>query len=917
MGEKIIVGPVNKGLRNDRTAFIIDNDAFPTLINAYQWRGRIKRKRGTAFLGQLNRYIATTDGSGDLSYTITPIPANGTSMFVIGKDVFLDPGGTGTVTLITNSAGSGTLVRTTGVLTITGSKVSTKVYYFPGQPVMGIEDLVLNANQFPGTLGFDTQYSYNIPTSWPFVPYDVSFYKNPPTGAYSGYTGKGTAWTPTSWNGLPYQQFWSCNYAGAFWATNGITDPFTTTNIGMQFAPSATITFNSRPSSTTINITINPSPLVVGDFVFLNEWTDSSTPANAAQLNFQTGYVTSASDPGGNNTLVIKLPNTNLSNDTFVPGIVQYLTNRSDPTKDCIRWYDGDPTAGSPPIPGSSGGPGWVNFCPPLISGPNNVFVIEDQPPGQYYLVGAKMIVPFKGRLLFIGPVIQTSSAGSQVFLQDTVIYSQVGTPYYTASFQPPITSDTQYQPILVPTNQTATADAFFEDVTGYGGFVSAGYAQPINTVVNNEDTLLMGFSNRFARFVSTGNGIDPFLFYVINSEFGATSTFSAITVDRGGYTFGNYGILITSQIESQRIDLEIPDQIFQLKYMNNGAQRVCAQRDYINEWIYFTYLSNNNPYNYPNQTLQYNYRDASWAIFNESYTTYGTFRESSGLTWATAGEMFGTWEGWNQAWNAGSSTVSQPQVIAGNQQGFIVFRGVGTEESVSLSIQNLVGSTVTSPNHGLGINDELDDYILINGVLGTLGSQVNGKVFSVQSATMNTFVLNPAIAGGTYMGGGQITRLYVPQILTKQFPTWWQYQRKTRLGPQMYLFTTTGMSQITLQIFLSQNQDIAFNYGPIVPSPDVQNDSLVYSDILYTCQESTNIGLTPANTNLQQQASPQAQTWHRMNTSLIGDTVQIGFTMSDAQMRALDTDNNPYNAFAEIELHSVVLDVAPSQMLS
>jgi hypothetical protein len=33
--------------------------------------------------------------------------------------------------------------------------------------------------------------------------------------------------------------------------------------------------------------------------------------------------------------------------------------------------------------------------------------------------------------------------------------------------------------------------------------------------------------------------------------------------------------------------------------------------------------------------------------------------------------------------------------------------------------------------------------------------------------------------------------------------------------------------------------------------------------------------------------ASQQAQLWHRINTSLIGDTVQLGFTMSDAQMRA------------------------------
>src|SRR5216683_4310229 len=60
---KIVVGPIDKGLRTDRLPFNIDNDSFPTLVNAYQWRGRIKRKRGNAFLGILQREITITSGS--------------------------------------------------------------------------------------------------------------------------------------------------------------------------------------------------------------------------------------------------------------------------------------------------------------------------------------------------------------------------------------------------------------------------------------------------------------------------------------------------------------------------------------------------------------------------------------------------------------------------------------------------------------------------------------------------------------------------------------------------------------------------------------------------------------------------------------------------------------------------------------
>src|SRR5208337_3750066 len=59
MGEKLVIGPFNRGLRTDRPAFMIDNDSFPTLINAYQWRGRVKRKRGTSLLGRLEYFFET------------------------------------------------------------------------------------------------------------------------------------------------------------------------------------------------------------------------------------------------------------------------------------------------------------------------------------------------------------------------------------------------------------------------------------------------------------------------------------------------------------------------------------------------------------------------------------------------------------------------------------------------------------------------------------------------------------------------------------------------------------------------------------------------------------------------------------------------------------------------------------------
>lgn len=918
MAQKLIVGPINKGLRTDRLPFVIDNDSFPVLKNAYQWRGRVKRKRGTTKLGQLQRFLGTTNASGNLTVTIVPPPISGFSIFTVGTNIFTDPGTGFTVTLLTNGPGTATLTAG-GVLTITGSNINTPVIYFPQLPVMGIEELNLNATLTPGTLAFDTTYSYNVSTIFPWPINDVSFYKNPIANAsLPGYVAKGTS-TPITWNGQDYQQFWTVNYEGALWATNGINIPFVPTNIGMQYASSSTtptLTAATWVNATTMQFTIVGNPLVAGDFVFANEFTG----LNTAGLNFQTGYVTV---PG--NTFTVVFPNATIANAAYAPGMLQYLTNRAFPSQDNIRWFDGDPTNGQIP-PVFSSGDGWVNYMPPLSQ---RDYSIADLPPAIYYLVGARMIVPFQDRLLFIGPVVQTKSFGSQVYLQDTIIYSENGTPYYTASFTntPSATVDTPenitnvFNPILVPINQSSNPCAMFEDQVGFGGFISAGVSDSITSVGNNENALIVGFSKLQTRVVATGNDVTPFEFFIVNSELGSSSTFSVINLDQGVLTRGSRGFVMTSQTSTERFDIEILDQVFQINLNNNGNERFTSQRDFINEWVYFTYNSNQSDWRYPNETLFYNYRDNSFALFYESYTTYGPFVESSGETWADLNYF--TWEEWNSPWNSGDNTLNQPIILGGNQQGYLLIRDTkSTDEDPSLSVQNIVGNLVTSPNHNL--ND--GDYITFSGAQGTNVNLINGIVFTVQNATVNNFTLAPTPNPGsvTYTGGGTIIRMYVPFIQTKQFPEAWNIGRKTRIGPQMYLLTKTQFGQITVNMYLSQDDSTIFNTGPIPPTPNPTNDALIFSQIVYTCPESTNLGLTPFNTNLNMLIEPGAtagapassgstQIWHRMNTSMIGDTVQLGFTLSQEQM----SDPLLIQQFSEIELHGFTIDVSSASYLT
>jgi hypothetical protein len=905
MGEKLIVGPISKGIKSNLKPFAIDNDSFPVLENAYQWRGSVKRKRGTRFLTRLRRFFNSTStaygsttsfvlvaGSGNL-ITAFGLPANsqiipGTVTFIdsTAGNTYTDPAMDGT--LVGAPGGTGTINYATGAITIAGGAGNTidtvSFSFYPSLPEMGFRDLAVNSSQYPGNLAFDTTKAYNVLVAFPFTAYDVSFYKNPAADATNlpGYTPK-TTWTSVSWNGQNYQQFYTINYQGALWATNGITVPFTTANIGMQFkvitGVANIVAGNGTTVVATADLTIVGHGLVVGDFIYVNEVN------GVTGINFQTGYVTVVV---GVNVVTVTFPFAILGGAYTNGGIAQYLTSNSNPALDCIRWYDGDPTDGNITTPGFLQGKGWVNFMPPLS---RSLFSIADLPARQYYLVGAKIIANFKDRLIFFGPVVQASS-GSPIYLQDTAIFSQNGTPYYTSSFAYTTASPTDptlnqfgYHSVLVPENQTATAPAWFEDQTGFGGFVSAGLDEPIFTIGSNEDAIIVGFDSTQTRFMYTGNDIIPFLFYIINSELGSGSTFSTIQMDQGVITRGDRGITITGQTQSQRIDLDIPDENFEIKLVDNGAERLCAQRDFINEWAYFTYPVNNINYVFPTQTLLYNYRDNSWAIFRECYTCYGQFNPITGFIWSTVYFYYPTWSVWKDSWDSGENTRLQPQVVGGNQQGFLLSKDVGTGEGTSLYIQSFSGTTITSPDHCLNSGD----FIIITGALGSIGSQVNGRIFQVYDTTINSFKVDTTITTGTYFGGGLITRLYKPFIQTKQFPAFWSDGRKTRIGAQQYLLDTTYNSQITLEIYLSQDSDSAYNTGRIVPVPFPDNSSLTFSTVLFTCPESTNLGLTPYTTNLQMPtALQQNQIWHRINTSLIGDTIQLGFTISDDQMRAL-----------------------------
>lgn len=872
MSNQLVIASIDTGYETDVEPFLLSNDAFPILNNAYVWRKRVRRKRGNAFLGRLQRDLEAQDlgnttGGGTFSGNIFTLL--GLNVAALSPDAALRPGSiTITVgaqtftepadpdgTLVGDMGGSGTIDYQTGALTLTGAAAATAVLitfsYYPDLPVMGLESFDTDQINFPRLISFDTRYSYEIQQATDTF-YDVTFYRA--TGL------------PFTWNGQNYQQFWTANYQEAMFTTNGRS--------GFHFT---TIEALANQTTTTVTMTLGRNDLQVGDVLFFNEILGTTIDG----INERVGVIT---NNGAAPVYVVTFQGTVTINTwTAMTGIAQLLTNSSDatPAQDGIRWYDGDPTL--------SINQGWVNFMPPLsaFDATNN--------PNPDYLVGAQSVVPFKGRLLFFDVTIaEYVSFGNYNFVRykNRVVYSQDGTPYYT------VNNDADLTPALVPPNQTADPEAWAANRAGRGGFIGAPITQTLVSVNDNEDVLLTGFESRQLKLIFTGDDSLPFIFQTINSELGTQSTFSGVALDTGVLSVGEYGFALTTQVSAQRIDLKIPDQVFDIRRNNNDDQRVTAVRDYRNEWIYFTYCPNINNFLFPSKTLLYNYRDNTWATFDENFTTYGTFRRTQAITWAMLGEKYGTWAGWNDPWNFGSTEQQYPNIVGGNQQGFVMIRDSGTFEARSQYIQDVDLTTplapiITSPDHGLYSNEFIE-------ILGCIGvANINEVIFKIDRIDEDTFTLllddeqldNPP--SGTYLGDGTYRRIAKPNIQTKQFPGFWPQGRQTRIGTQRYMLQATDEGEITVNLFMSQADNFPVN------SP-TNSSYQIYTQKVLTYPEPQNRYPPDAN-----------QIWHRLSSSFMGDTVQIGITLNDDQMR--DNDINS----AEIELHAMIFDLYPGPILT
>lgn len=477
----------------------------------------------------------------------------------------------------------------------------------------------------------------------------------------------------------------------------------------------------------------------------------------------------------------------------------------------------------------------WASFRPSFDGGTN-------------FIDTARCIEYFHGRMLLFNT---KESQGGGLQFGNRVRYSQFGDPLGANAFQ---------------------------DIEGKGGFVDAATSQQIITVDILKDRCIVFFERSTWELIYTGNDADPFRWQELNSEYGAESTFSIVPFDKFSLGVGQVGILACNGINVERIDEKIPDEVFEIHNENDGVARVHGVRDYFTEMVYWTFPSDDFDDKYPNRVLAYNYSNKTWAIFDDSITTFGYFQAVNDATWQNSLE---TWEQAIFKWSSGTQQGLYRQILAGNQQGWVfVVRPDITRNAPAFQITaiNTATNVFTVVNH----NFQVGEYVAVENVQGTVITSSSGDgndtIFRITDVATNTITLQGISCSGTYTGAGTIARVSNTELLTKQY--------------NFFVGDGYNMEVSHTDFYLDKTVDGEFTLEAYPSSSNTVVASAVVETRPY-----------PVAFNPLEQS--QDQIWHRAYMDCEGNVFEFRLFLDDAQLR--DTSI----AWSDFVMHAMMFNVA------
>lgn len=510
----------------------------------------------------------------------------------------------------------------------------------------------------------------------------------------------------------------------------------------------------------------------------------------------------------------------------------------------------------------------WASYTPGFSSGTATNLILT-----------SRIILPFKDRLVLLNVVENTGGgAGTNATYVNRCRYSWNGDP----------------------TNATA----FYEDLSGAGGYIDAPTKQAIVTAQFLKDRLIVYFEASTWELAYTGNQVLPFVWQQINTELGAESTFSQVPFDKVVLGVGNVGIHACTGNNVDRIDEKIPDEVFRIHNDNNGVERVAGIRDYYTEMVYWTFPSEDRSTDFPfnNRILTYNYKTGSWGFNDDSITAFGYFQTTidgtlGGLTWA---ECNMNWEDAGFPWRSAILQAKFKNVIAGNQEGYTFIINPDLYANCpALQVSNATYTTLFTITLNI-VNHNLDngDYVKLENMNGLVitnpdGDVVDSIILMVQDAlsSPNQVVLRATNVGftGTYTGAGTLTRVTPINFKTKQFNFYGDSGRNTYISKVDFLVDRTAGGECTVNFGISSSP-----FGSILGG---QITGALMGDYVL---ETSPYALSP----LEQQ---QDRLWHPVFFQADGQYVQFFFYLNEDQ--SMDEDI----AESNFELHAMIIYSQPT----
>ena len=478
-------------------------------------------------------------------------------------------------------------------------------------------------------------------------------------------------------------------------------------------------------------------------------------------------------------------------------------------------------------------------------------------------LVQARILLAYKNRLIAMNTY-ESDTTGSVKRYPNRIRFSQNGTPLTIG--------------VVGAGPVWTTVGAWASDLPGYGGWIDLPTSEQIVTAEFIKDVLLVKCERSSYKLIYTGIPSVPFIFEKINTDFGAESTFSQVAFDNAILTIGNTAITQDDSINVIRIDQKIPDLVFDIENKNHGTERVHGVRDFAKELVLWTYPNTGDPEDnttiFPNKMLIYNYRNNSYAIFDDYFTCLGYFQRPSDLTWATI--PYQTWSDWQDYWDSGAAEAWYPSVVGGNQQGYVEVLFGESNNDISLSITAMSGTSITVPNHNLPSGS----FVLLSGILSTGLPDLtvfNGIIYKVLSIDYNTIKLLSSDgitlvnvgAGTNYIGNGHLTVKNNLTITTKIFAPFYEQASQLRLGYVDFLIDKTTKGEVTADILINECSSLS----ETDPTTTIGN---LGSNILLT---------RPEDTTLIPYQPLQKKIWHRKYVESVCQNFQIVLSMTDAQM--------------------------------